>query len=98
MRLPAAAVAALAAVAARAAPALPDGPGHAPDPAAALDAVSEYFNLVAAMVPAARLRGGPPACDLSRAQMPRGELPAGHRRGAPLTAQASPASSPRAPA
>lgn len=40
------------------------------DPLGALNAVSQYFNLVAAKVSAVKALSGPPRCDLSKAVMP----------------------------
>lgn len=40
------------------------------DPLDALDAVGQYFNLVATKVSAAKAMSGPPKCDVSKAVMP----------------------------
>ncbi|KAJ3495204.1 hypothetical protein NLG97_g3559 [Lecanicillium saksenae] len=40
------------------------------DPLGALDAVSQYFNLVAAKLSTVKAMSGPPKCDLSKAVMP----------------------------
>ncbi|TQV99170.1 hypothetical protein V2A60_004663 [Cordyceps javanica] len=59
------------ATAASAAPTWPDFQiNQLGDPRDALNAVSQYFNIVAAKVSAAKSMSGPPKCDLSKAVMP----------------------------
>lgn len=42
-------------------------------PAAAVEALSNYFNLIAYKAQAAKVTGRPPVCDVSTAQMPVGK-------------------------
>lgn len=64
-------VSSLAIFGAHAAPALPKiDLKDVADPAAALDALSTYFNLIASKVQTSKVRPVAPICDLSKAQMP----------------------------
>jgi hypothetical protein len=46
---------------------------HMKEPGAALETLSNYFNLIAYKTKAAKVIGRPPVCDVSTAQMPIGE-------------------------
>lgn len=64
-------VSSLAIFGAHAAPALPKiDLKNVANPAAALDALSDYFNLIASKVQTSKVQPVAPICDLSKAQMP----------------------------
>jgi hypothetical protein len=56
-----------------AAPTFPQVNLDAADPKG-VEAISEYFNLLASKVQASRLMSAAPICDMSRAQMPVGTI------------------------
>lgn len=64
-------VSSLAVLGANAAPALPKlDLKDIANPAAALDSLSSYFNLLASKVQTSKVRPVVPVCNLSKAQMP----------------------------
>jgi hypothetical protein len=46
---------------------------HMKEPGAALETLSNYFNMIAYKAKAAKVIGRPPVCDVSTAQMPTGK-------------------------